>query len=121
MADTRMTRALFRNIEPRYRHDEHNGSEARWQEALQTVGEAMDRTFGPERKGPPSDDLLLLMNVSNGTPRDGQRVNTDGPGMKEAWRRRMEKAKREIAEHREHIRTLQRERVAQAKHNSEKG
>lgn len=66
------------------------------------VNEAMTRLFGPPRN---ADGFAggVILRVSNGTPPDPEVVNCDGPGMSEAWRKRIEKARKDAAEHTWHI------------------
>jgi hypothetical protein len=66
------------------------------------VNEAMTRLFGPPRNADGFAGVVILR-VSNGTPPDPEGANCDGPGMSEAWRKRIAKARKEIAEHRHEI------------------
>ena len=61
------------------------------------VNAAMVRLFGPPRN---ADGFAggVILRVSNGTPPDPETVNCDGPGMSEAWRRRIAKARKESRE-----------------------
>ena len=72
-------------------------------QARRDVIAAMAKLFPPRPyRGAASGGVILR--VSNGTPSDLEEVNCDGPGMSPAWRRRMEKVKREIAGHSTEIR-----------------
>jgi hypothetical protein len=66
------------------------------------VQAAMERTFGARRytEGFNGGEIHR---TSNGTPSGIEPLNRDGPGMSAAWRRRIEKARREIEEHKQHI------------------
>jgi hypothetical protein len=67
------------------------------------VQAAMERTFGAQRytEGFNGGEIHR---TSNGTPSGIEPLNRDGPGMSAAWRRRIEKARRDAAEHDREIR-----------------
>jgi len=59
--------------------------------------------FMPSRRGESIGGGGLILKSSNGSAVTAEHVNTDGPGMWIAWRRMVEKARKEIAEHSQRI------------------
>ena len=55
--------------------------------------------FMPSRRGESIGSGGLILHSSNGSKVTAEHVNTDGPGMSIAWRRMVDKARKEIAEH----------------------
>ena len=92
-----MTKSQFQNIEPRYRKTEPRTPEDR-QKIVAEVNAVWERLM-PSRRGDSAGGGSLILKPSNGSKVAAEHVNTDGPGMSLAWRRIVEKAQREIAEH----------------------
>ena len=81
---------------------------------------AVWQRFMPSRRGESIGGGGLILQSSNGSAVTAEHVNTDGPGMSIAWRQMVDKARKEIAEHSQHIETIERlEQMAAIESDSE--